>query len=127
MPLEGASRKPVVLPAVPARAVRLCLASFPEFGAHTVSISAALDPGTSLLAIDLLPEAQPETPANLTTLAFTPARPTREWSWFAPSPFAPGYRWRRHVDGRAPLPWSDVQSPFSPLRVSELQMAEASP
>jgi hypothetical protein len=92
-----------------------------------VTISVALDPDASLAVVYLLPEALPDAAGNISTLAFTPARPTRDWNWFAPSPFAAGYRWRRHIDTGTPVPWSDVQSPFIPLNVSARELTEAAP
>jgi hypothetical protein len=124
--LDGAG-KAVVLPPTAARPMRLSLASFPEFGSHRVTISMAVDPGASLAVVDLLPEALPDAAGNISTLVFTPARPTRDWNWFAPSPFAAGYRWRRHIDTGTPVPWSDVQSPFIPLNVSARELTEAAP
>lgn len=124
--LDGA-REAVMLPPSLARPMRLSLASFPEFGSHSVTISVVLDPDASLAVVDLLPEALPDAARNISTLAFTPARPTRDWNWFAPSPFAAGYRWRRHIDTGTPVPWSDVQSPFIPLNVSARELTEAAP
>jgi hypothetical protein len=124
--LDNAGR-PVVLAPTAARPMRLSLASFPEFGAHSVTITVALDPDASLAVIDLLPETAPDAPGNISMLAFTPMRPTREWSWFAASPFVPGYRWRHHVENGSPLPWSDVQSPFTPLRIAARALAEVAP
>lgn len=124
--LDGAG-KAVALPPSAARPMRLSLASFPEFGSHSVTISVALDPDASLVVIDLLPEALPDTAENISTLAFTPARHTCEWSWFSASPFAPGYRWRCHMNSGTQLPWSDVQSAFAPLNVSARELAEAVP
>jgi hypothetical protein len=101
----------------PARPTHLSLASFPEFGAHSVVITVALPPDVPVAALDFRPEALPDEPASVTTLAFTKTQASREWMWFAASPFAAGYRWRHHVDGSVPGSWSDVQSPFQPLEV----------
>jgi hypothetical protein len=108
---------PIRLGPKPARPTHLSLASFPEFGAHSVAITVALPPDVPVAALDFRPEALPDEPSSITTHAFTKARASREWIWFAASPFAAGYRWRHHVDGNAPGPWSDVQSPFQQLEV----------
>jgi hypothetical protein len=101
----------------PARPTRLSIASFPEFGAHSVTVTVTLPLDMPVAALDFRPEALPDEPSSVTTLAFTQTRPSRQWVWFAASPFAAGYRWRHHVDGRAPAPWSELQSPFQALVV----------
>lgn len=96
---------------MPARAVDLDLSSFREYGPQSVEISCTFAGQAQLLAIDLVPEQSTDAPANVTTLAMTPRTPKRQWTWFASSPFAPGYRYRLHGAND----WSDVLSPFAPL------------
>lgn len=84
--------------------IRLDLFSFPEYGPHEVEIECAPGAGRTIYAIDLLAAGLSETPENITTLAFTPEEPKRRFSWFARSPFNPGFLYRPHRDG-APTPW----------------------
>jgi hypothetical protein len=109
----------------PARPTRLSIASFPEFGAHSVTVTVTLPADMSVVALDFRPEALPDEPASVTTLAFTQTRASRPWVWFAASPFAAGYRWRHHVDGSVTAPWSDLQSPFQALAVQARHREEA--
>ena len=103
---------------IPAEGLHLGRHSFPEYGPHTIEIECVFDDNTQLLAIDLLPEDRVETPEEINVLHFTPARPKREWTWFAQSPFHPGYRYRPHSgpDEEAGE-WSEVRSPFGPLKI----------
>jgi hypothetical protein len=123
MPL--AQGNAIHLAPLPARPIRLSIASFPEFGAHSVTVTVALPPDMPVAALDFRPEALPDEPSSVTTLAFTHTQPSRPWLWFAASPFAAGYRWRHHVDGRVPAPWSELQSPFQALAVQALRQEEA--
>ena len=100
----------------PARSVHLDLSSFREYGPQALEIRCAFAAGVRLLAIELLPELSAESPANIGVVALTPDSPHRQWTWFASSPFAPGYRYRlRAVNDAAVNPWSKVLSPFEPL------------
>jgi len=92
---------------------RLDLPRFAGYGSHTVAIEIAFAPGDpAVVALDLMPEAS----AAVTTLAFTPTLAEREWTWFAASPFAPGYRYRI-FDSAAERPWSTIQPPGAALRL----------
>ncbi len=99
----------------PARASHLDLSSFREYGPQTLDIRCTFHEGTPLVAIDLLPEPAAESANSITVLAMTPQSPQRQWSWFASSPFTPGYRYRLHSTGTTANSWSDVRSPFEPL------------
>lgn len=113
---------------MPAESVRLNLASFREYGSHTVEIECLFSGDAKLVAIDLLPEGRAETPAEMTTLHFTPAQNKRDWVWLARSPFYPGYRYRIHTAGAVDRlgPWSKIQSPFERLVIDTGLLQEAS-
>lgn len=109
----------------PAGATHLDLSSFREYGPQTLEIRCAFADGTPLLAIDLLPEGVAEAPNNITVMAMTPKSPQKQWTWFAASPFTPGYRYRLHRDEPGANPWSDVLSPFEPLLLNSATATQA--
>jgi hypothetical protein len=114
------------LTGLPARPLSLDLSSFREYGPHRIALAAVFAPGEQLIAIDLIAEGAEDLPANISVLAFTPAQPEREWSYFAASPFAPGYRYRLHAGpDEAPASWSEPQSPYAKLEVHSLEPAHA--
>ncbi|NTU81930.1 MAG: hypothetical protein HGA45_21555 [Chloroflexales bacterium] len=93
--------------------------SFREYGPQRVMVEAALAPGAPSLLVELLPEGAPETPKAIGIVQLRPERPRQEWGYFAPSPFAPGYRYRlRRPTGEPPEPWSAARSPFEPLLIA---------
>lgn len=95
-----------------ARALRLGLFSFREYGAHTQAVACAFDDDTRLMAIELAPEDG----GAPTTLALTPEQPRKAWSWLARSPFKPGYRYRlRRGADRDFGDWSSIQPFDAPL------------
>src|SRR5215813_9448314 len=101
---------------MPARAIDLDLSSFREYGPQSLEITCNFAGQAELLAVDLLPEQSADAPANITTLAMTPRNPRRQWTWFAASLFAPGYRYRLHgANDGSTASWSDVRSAFEPL------------
>jgi hypothetical protein len=101
---------------MPARDLNLDLSAFPEYGPHTVEIECEFPERINLLALELLPEGGLE--KEITVLAFTPANAKKRWSWFAQSPFQPGYRYRKRTQTEsAPNPWSEIQGPFEALRI----------
>lgn len=98
---------------------RLDLTRFAGYGLNTVSVEVAFAPGDpAVVALDLMPEAS----SVVTTLAFTPARPKREWAWFADSPFAPGYRYRV-FDANGSRPWSPIQPPGAALQLEARRLS----
>jgi hypothetical protein len=104
---------------IPARGLELGLHSFREYGPHTIRIECTFSDNTPLLAVDLLPEDRPETPAEITVIALTPAQPRKDWTYLAASFFRPGYRFRLHPSAdETPKAWSEVQSPFESLKLS---------
>lgn len=108
--------KTLHLPAVPAERYQLGLHSFGEYGPQTLQIECEFTEGVELYAIELLPEQEPNSAASL--LLLTPSNSRQTWSWFAASPFQPGYRYRpRSEPGTMPLPWSPVQSSAVPLKL----------
>jgi hypothetical protein len=115
-PDDGAVR----LGPLPARAQHVTLASFREFGAHTVVVACRFEPGAvGPFGVDLVAEAQPETAAA--TLFLTRDAPTARWSYAASSPFHAGYRWRTHPGGT----WSAACAPTEPLNVTAAASAPA--
>jgi hypothetical protein len=117
----SASPRTIHLGPQPAAPLRLGLHSFKEYGPHTVHITCAFSDGVDFAAFDLLPEWCPETVDNITVLTFQPARPTRDWSYLAPNPFAAGFRYRPHPDtAETLLPWSAPSSPFEELNLTVL-------
>jgi hypothetical protein len=111
---------------LPAETLRLGLMSFREYGSHKVEIECVFTGDMRLVAIDLLPEGRAETPAEITTLHFTPAQNKRDWTWLANSPFYAGYRYRLHggTDGALGA-WSETQSPFERLVIETALLQEA--
>jgi hypothetical protein len=115
----------LTLPA--SQGVQLDLPCLPEFGAHRIVIEcdfAGLP--TSLVAIDLTPEGREESLGAIETVVLTTAAPRKEWSYLAPSPFEAGYRYRHRANAGEPAEaWSDVRSPFEPLRLGAGQDRES--
>jgi len=110
---------------LPAGHLQLGLYSFPEYGPHTVTVACAFDDASQICVIELLPEDCAESNGSLSLLVFTPDRPTKSWTWFARTPFAPGYRYRpRREPGVEVAPWSDVRSPFEPLSIRATEFTE---
>lgn len=103
---------------VPAKGLELGLYSFREFGPHAVRINCTFNDDKPLLAIDLLPEDRPETSEEISVIALTPAQPSKEWTYFARSPFHFGYRYRLHPRAdEAPGAWSEIRSPFDSFKL----------
>jgi hypothetical protein len=102
-----------------ARSAQLDLTSFREFGPHRVRVECDFGAAASgFLAVDLVAEGSEESPGAIQTLAFTPATPSKEWSYLAASPFRGGYRYRIHAaSGDSPSRWSELQTPESSLRL----------
>jgi len=103
----------------PAAALRISLFSFPDYGPHRLEIECAFDDKSGLFALELLPEGRLETASEITTLALTRSQPKKEWTWFADSPFHPGYRYRPlRKAGEAPAAWSVLLPPGNPLKIN---------
>jgi hypothetical protein len=101
----------------------LDLPLFAEFGSHTVDIRVEFeDDSPDVIALDLAPQSELE---SVLTVSFTRSRPTRVYTWFARSPFAPGYCYRLFHSGLTPRPWSSPQSAFAPLQLAARQLREA--
>jgi hypothetical protein len=110
----------ISIPSIPASRHQLGLYSFLEYGSHQISIECEFDNQTTFYAIELLPEHSPETEVSLILL--TPDHPRKTWSWLAKSPFYAGYRYRPHRSAdhfpdRSVADWSDIQSPFTSLKL----------
>lgn len=112
----GAGR--LQLGSLPAVDLSIDRSSFREYGPQRVTIRATLAAGAPSLLVELLPEGVPETPEAIGLVQLRPDRPSQEWSYFAPSPFAAGYRYRLGQPGHTPpTPWSEVRSPFEVLEI----------
>jgi hypothetical protein len=110
--------KTLSLGPIPAKPLQLGVHSFPEYGPHRIPIECTFTEGESLVAIDLLPEAQPDAAEAITVVALTRAQPRKEWGYLASSPFRAGYRYRLHAGFEgAVVPWSEILSPFDPLEL----------
>ncbi|MEL7495731.1 MAG: hypothetical protein AAGJ95_17460 [Cyanobacteria bacterium J06554_11] len=126
---SDASDRLLKLGPYPAAALRLGRYSFLEYGPHSVEIECLFPPLSvdpiQLFAVDMLAEGEAET---VTTLSFTRDRPKKEWTWFAQSPFSPGYRYRVHaLPGESLTPWSEPQSAFNPLIISARSARKVEP
>ncbi|MER9678544.1 hypothetical protein NKJ23_04260 [Mesorhizobium sp. M0184] len=73
---------------------RFDLASFPSYGPTQIQITCIFDDDAQIRALSVLPIGLDDIPDNVTTLAFTPAEPTRTFRWFASTPFTAGLRYR---------------------------------
>jgi hypothetical protein len=110
-----------VLKLGPFPANTLCLDrfSFREYGPHKIDIECAFIDATGIYVIELIPEGKPDVSGELTVLGFTRDQPKKEWTYFADSPFAAGYRYRRRRSAsEPPATWSETQSPFEALKIS---------
>ena len=115
-PEAAENSRSIILGPFPAAALRLGLHSFPGYGLHKIKIKCEFHDNIKLYAVDLLAENQPETSGEITVLHFTPSHPEKEWTYLAPSPFYPGFRYRPHPGPEEePAQWSDVCSPFESL------------
>jgi len=110
---------------LPARPVHLDLSSFREYGPQKLDIHCTFAKGARLLAVDLLPESKQDSADGISVLALTPEEPQREWTWFASSPFEPGYRYRLHKTDAPPNPWSSIQSPFESLELEAASVGQS--
>lgn len=97
---------------LPAQSMTLDCYSFPQYGPQHVDITCAFAAGAPSLVIELQPDGSP----NVTALLLRPDQPQRRWTWFAESPFRPGYRYRRVRErGQPPAEWSAPRAPSEPL------------
>ncbi len=109
----------VTLGPLPARSLELGLHSFREYGPHAVSIECTFQGDARLLAVDLVAEDRSETSGTVSVVALTPSEPHKVWTYFAPSPFTPGYRFRLHAGAdETPQAWSEARSPFESLELT---------
>lgn len=95
---------------------KIDLSSFREYGSHEVTIQFDAPEGKTV-GIDLLPAHLEPDSASITTIAFNNNRQVANWSWFSPSIFKAGFRYRFH--GESNVTWSEIQSPF----IKELKLA----
>jgi hypothetical protein len=108
---------------LPPRGVRLDLPSFPQYGPHQVPIEVEFDTGTSLVALEMLPQATSDQPETATVLAFTPDQPRATWHYLATSPFQAGYQYRRQAGAEEkPQAWTSVGAPPEALKLKTSQL-----
>lgn len=101
------------LPSLQAQSYRWTPYAVPEFGSQKVEINCQFDDDASFQAIELSPESDPE---EISLMTFSPGTDTKSYSWFAESIFRPGFRYRWY-NTKIETPWSEVQSPFVPLKI----------
>jgi hypothetical protein len=108
---------------LPPRGGRLDLPSFPQYGPHEVPIKVDFDTGTTLVALEFLPQANSGQPETATVLAFTPGQPQATWHYLATSPFQAGYQYRRQAGAdERPLAWTSVGAPPQALKLKTSQL-----
>jgi hypothetical protein len=78
----------------PAEDCRIELTDLPGYGSRQTEISVSFPPNIPLRALELR-----SGDGSVQTLAFTPARPTRNFEWFCGNPFEPGLLWRWQGSG----------------------------
>jgi hypothetical protein len=107
----------LTLVGLPGHDTRLDLLTFPGYGSHRVQIGCTWPAGArGDYVLELAPEADE---AAVERVILRPQHPTAAWTYFAPSPFAPGYRFRRAAaPGAPPEPWSEPRSPLEPLALT---------
>jgi len=115
--IEIAGNRRLKLEPLTTNSVMLDLFSFVEYGPHEIDIECVFGEIKKTFAIELLPEGRPEVKDEITVMFFPPNEPKKEWTWFAESPFQPGYRFRLfHKQNHLGSPWSEVRSPFQDLK-----------
>lgn len=97
----------VVLSARAAGDARIELADLPGYGPRQTEIVVSFPPEILLRALDVAVEGEP-----VQTLAFTPARPARSFTWFCADPFRAGLRWRWHDE-----PGAEFSAPVTGARL----------
>lgn len=85
------------------------LMSLPGFGPHSVDVTCAIPEGGRAVVVELRGEAS----RDVTRLLLTPARPSQRFTWYADSPFQPGFVYR--LQG-AP-DWSEPRPPSPSLQL----------
>lgn len=98
--------------------------SFATYGPRQTEVHCLFDDAAPIRGLNILPLGLDETPANITTLVFTPAEPFRSFRWFSPSPFAAGLRFRAHDAEDAPWWLASADRPLV-VKSSQLRPAEA--
>lgn len=111
---EKAGSGVLTLPLSDGEAVQLGLYSFREYGPQTTTITLPVPVGQPSVVLEVLPDGEPESERQL--VVFTSRDQTKPCSWFAKSPFHPGFRYRKRTTSSAPsAAWSEVRLPFEPL------------
>lgn len=106
--------------ALPFRTTSLDLPSFAGYGQHVQTATATFaDVAASSIIVEVVDQAQSTTSSFV---CLSPAAPTASFSWFAASPFEPGYRYRRGGESR----WSEPMDPSAPLRLAAVVPAVTS-
>ncbi len=106
-----AAEEPVLaLAGLGAEDLHLDLSAFPQYGPHRIEVTCAFGAGAGACELELLADGA----AAPSRLVLAPERPTATWAWFAASPFAGGYRYRRAGEAE----WSAPRGPSEPLAVT---------
>ncbi len=87
---------------------KIDLNSFKEYGSHQVTIKYKTAEH-KITGLDLVPEGLEPNTTNMTTMALSEDK-DQTWSYFAPSIFKAGFRYRLHGEQSS---WSEIQSPFT--------------
>ena len=140
------SARPVVMPAIPkgisgavveitaverngngvlklgpfsAASLQLGLFSFPQWGPHKIEIECVFSNTAETCVIELAPAERQGASNEITLLSLSLDEPRKEWSWFAESPFYPGFCYRPRRNRReSAAPWIDVPIPSDSLKIN---------
>jgi hypothetical protein len=115
VPQDGSAT--LTLAPVAPETIDMDFTSFPQFGPHTIAISANNVTAGPPLCIDLVAQEQRDVAGAIPDQRFfTVDQPSATWGYVASSPFCAGYCYRSSATaGAAAGAWSDAQSPFAPL------------
>ncbi len=109
----------------PVRSLALGLHLFPDYGPRSVELVLA-ESEAGPVAVDLRAEGEPF--PEFVTVALTRGRPRRTWTYFADTPFRPGYCWRPHREGQDPSEaWRGPLDPDIPLRLGTVEVDAPAP
>jgi hypothetical protein len=113
-PLAADGGTPLHLGPLPAGPLHVALASFEQFGRHTVAIDCTFGPNApGPFAVELIADGRPESTDNIGVQFLTRDSPTATWEYVANSPFRAGYRWR----ARGSTAWSASAAPGAALHL----------
>ncbi len=79
--------------------------SFAEYGSHQIDIFCYVPADESIVAIEVMPMHMAETAENIQVLPFSDSKTRQTYSWFATSPFSPGFKYRLYTTSNNSRPW----------------------